>query len=586
MKSRRQTYQQSYFSRPLRIAAFLLGVAAACGSVEQVGSEDAAPPERDASAVLCETRCSPGATRCVGDGVAICETTQDGCTIWTEPTACGASAPYCSHGVCNEFCIDECADGETRCDGLQAVLACGQADGDECRDWLPATQCEDDRVCSNGACGSVCQDECTEGQTACFGSGVTTCGDLNQDGCTEWGPASACSTGLFCQDGECTSECEDECSVDVCSDPDTSHQECGQFDLDSCLELSPGRSCDSGDPCQIDTCAPGVGCLSEPKHCDTPPEGECVGANTLRVFHQIGRCDADGSCQYDSQDVVCPNCPSCDACEGVVCDQPPGQCFADTGVCSGGRCEYEPDDSLSCSDGNACTINECQGGQCVSTPKSCSSPPPPTCAGSHTRRTYSSSGVCDAATGNCSYTPVDSPCLYGCASGNCKSGPTIVREDFSSTSRWVREGGDSDGFWRSSNRLDNRDYPSNASGNPVVRAQDCDSTCYFKFNQSIDLRSFSRVTLSLLRYIDDDLDTGEYLSVQVFRQGKWRTKKKWGACTSGTSCYGGQDDDRWHREQIDLSDAAGHVVWLRVGVKASKANEVVEVDDIRLDAFQ
>ncbi|MGH7338008.1 MAG: hypothetical protein ACREI7_10540, partial [Myxococcota bacterium] len=111
----------------------------------------------------CGDWCTEGATACDGDRTVVCEQRDsDECFEWSAPTACPEDAPYCSLGECSATCIEECVDGESRCDGPDAVMMCGNGgDRDSCRDWQPPVPCRAEETCSNGRCAAVCADECT-----------------------------------------------------------------------------------------------------------------------------------------------------------------------------------------------------------------------------------------------------------------------------------------------------------------------------------------------------------------------------------------------------------------------------------------
>ncbi len=314
--------------------------------------------------------CTLGEIRCFGDAIARCERNgSDDCMRWDEPFPCPTDAPFCSLGQCRTQCIDECAEGEQRCDGPEGHQHCGDFDADPCREWSTTTACSEDQSCHAGTCiTGECRDQCTSGDRECRGNAIFTCGDLNDDGCSEWSPAVRCPAGESCQDGACQplDSCTDECTANECLS--TSLHECGQFDEDPCLDRSSGLSCTPIDLCLMGTCSPTMGCITSPaRTCDTPPEPTCIDANTLRIYDDVGECSAD-QCNYVSRDFTCANCPSCDGCVGVTCNTPPAA----------------------------------------------------TCLDESTRRTFAPSGTCEA--GDCTYTPIDTPCLRGCSAGRCVAG--------------------------------------------------------------------------------------------------------------------------------------------------------------------
>ncbi len=318
------------------------------------------------SRLPCGVWCSAGAAACEGDGIVVCEE-QDGCMRWGAPNACPSTAPFCSLGVCDASCVDECAEGERRCAGPRGFQECGQSDSDTCLEWLTTNACVEGESCSLGSCASACRDECVDGAVRCQDGGISSCADRDFDGCTEWGPTDACANGESCDAGACRpiGECTDECTADQCNE--TTLTRCGNFDLDRCLEASTGTSCLPTDGCRIGQCTTS-GCESVPRVCDDPPLSYCVDGSTLRVFESAGSC-SDGDCDYPFVDQACANCPACDACAGVACDSPPpASCsdpmtlrtYAAAGTCVGGTCSYAPTDTV-CSDA-------CQGGECICAP--------------------------------------------------------------------------------------------------------------------------------------------------------------------------------------------------------------------------
>lgn len=373
------------------------------------------------SRLPCGAWCLEGDTQCQGDGVVRCEQRDDDtCMEWSEPMRCTGETPSCSLGRCLPECVDECAEGESQCVGPGRMRRCGQTDSDPCLDWQPAVSCAGGESCIRGRCVQGCSDQCEAGARRCIGTGVSQCGDLNLDGCTEWGPPTPCGEGDSCEDGECVplDECTDECTGASCEDQ--TFIQCGQYDLDPCLERSAGTSCTPEDSCREGRCAPESGCESVPKVCMEPPESVCVDTDTLRVFDTTGSCTSDGSCDYTSREVDCPSCPDCDPCSGITCDSPPepATCYQPTGTCSEGSCSYTPDDGASCDDGDPCTEGDsCDGGSCTGTPVTCDTPPSDECVDADTLRTYELFGSCSE--GSCTYPSSDIGCSFGCEDGVC-----------------------------------------------------------------------------------------------------------------------------------------------------------------------
>lgn len=142
----------------------------AYGAIEVIPKRGA---EVDAAVVLadltCATECTPGETRCEGDGIATCVVV-DGCAVWGDAAACPTSTPFCSAGSCAATCIDECSTGSTTCDGTGAVRSCGNADSDTCLDWI-STACASGEHCAAGACvaDSACVPATCSAQVLTYG---------------------------------------------------------------------------------------------------------------------------------------------------------------------------------------------------------------------------------------------------------------------------------------------------------------------------------------------------------------------------------------------------------------------------------
>ena len=167
-------------------------------------------------------------------------------------------------------------------------------------------------------------------------------------------------------------------------------------------------ACSDGDPCTLDFCQPGVGCVfspfdgGPPVDCDdgnpcttgeTCALGKCVGGSPVycnddnwctddlcspvkgcvhtpvpgkscddgNLCNGVSVCDEQGFCQVEILPVVC------DSSGDLPCQK--NQCNKQTG-----ECEFKNMmEGMTCDDGDLCTTDKCFGGICVSTPpKSCS----------------------------------------------------------------------------------------------------------------------------------------------------------------------------------------------------------------------
>jgi hypothetical protein len=153
-------------------------------------------------------------------------------------------------------------------------------------------------------------------------------------------------------DFEPTDPCDDTsaCTTDTC-DPIT-----------GCVHTQ--IVCDDNDPCTTDTCNPQTGCVYTPVVCNDgnactddvcdPNTGMCVSTND-----NTNSCTDNNGCTLDvCIDGVCTSTPT------VICNDN-NQCTDDTCDPMTGMCVYTPDDTNTCSDGNACTAPDvCRGGVC------------------------------------------------------------------------------------------------------------------------------------------------------------------------------------------------------------------------------
>jgi hypothetical protein len=207
----------------------------------------------------------------------------------------------------------------------------------------------------------------------------------------------------------------------------------------SVMIMGGADSCDDGDACSIDACAPATSGADAQGCVHTAVV--CSGADQC---HEAGVCDpATGACSSPAKPDGTPcddgnACTQTDACEAgtctggtpVVCsaaDQchAAGVCDPATGVCS----RSTRPDGTPCDDGNACTQTDaCEAGTCTGgTPVVCSA-----------ADQCHAAGVCDPASGVCSRSakPDGTPCDDGnactqtdaCQAGVCMGGDPVVCE--------------------------------------------------------------------------------------------------------------------------------------------------------------
>ena len=157
-------------------------------------------------------------------------------------------------------------------------------------------------------------------------------------------------------------------------------------------------SCEGLGPCTVASCDPDVGCVYEPVEAPCDDDNPCT---------QGDACE-DGSCEGGENFCGCETDKDCldwgDPCEDpwvcvdegcqpaddgpVVCDDG-NDCTTES--CEDGECVFEPDEGASCDDGEPCTWDdECVEGSCEGTPADCDDGNPCT-----------DGDVCSPETGEC-----------------------------------------------------------------------------------------------------------------------------------------------------------------------------------------
>jgi len=201
----------------------------ASSSVMLVGGE-LRPVSVELTGISCGDICELGSVRCMGDGVTTCEVTSDGCLAWGPVTACPIDEPFCSSGECAATCTDECAVGETACDGSLADKTCGNFDGDSCREWSTPTACGNGETCTGTSCStSGCEVD------GCAPPAAPVCTDMSNVRVTLPGTCEASGTCSYetedhtcqvfgCTNGKCSCDCNAayQCCLDVSSPEDDS----------------------------------------------------------------------------------------------------------------------------------------------------------------------------------------------------------------------------------------------------------------------------------------------------------------------------------------------------------------------------
>lgn len=174
--------------------------------------------------------------------------------------------------------------------------------------------------------------------------------------------------------------------------------------------------------------------------CVAPPDDLCrPGTNTLVLYRWQGTCVHE-KCVYEVEGEVaceqgCVNgACAADPCQGMSCTTPdPPSCESSTS-----RRSYRSPGTCSVKDGVGACVYEvarencefgCSAGACLPDPcaaLACNTPDPPSCAADgHTRLTYPSPGICSAVGGlaSCRYIAQGEWCQWGCKNGVCVTDP-------------------------------------------------------------------------------------------------------------------------------------------------------------------
>ncbi len=152
--------------------------------------------------------------------------------------------------------------------------------------------------------------------------------------------------------------------------------------------------------------------------------------------------------------------------------------------------------------------------------------------------------------------------------GNIGGGQTVFSETFPNLNDWTVSGA-----WSTpSSMTDAASYPSSGSGNRVARASNC-SGCSITVASPINLSSYPSATLELLRFVDDALDSGDYLKVEAYNGSSWVTLSNWAGNV--------HDDDTWRSETFDLASYRSSGFKVRFVAK-SGSSEYVQVDDVKI----
>ena len=164
------------------------------------------------AAVSCQDACQAQTSRCEGELVSSCRRGPEGCLVFGPAKDCPGGTS-CQGGDCvaQTMCEDECIRDERLCSPDGSPRVCRDGDGDGCVEFVTEAPCAASSPCRAGQCVSAnaCQDQCARGQSACDGAQIKTCRDTNGDGCVEFDSPQACPTpGQLCVQSASGAACQ------------------------------------------------------------------------------------------------------------------------------------------------------------------------------------------------------------------------------------------------------------------------------------------------------------------------------------------------------------------------------------------
>jgi hypothetical protein len=299
----------------------------------------------------------------------------------------------------NLYCADNCQ-----------MMAVGQCVDGECQ-TVEQEMFECSTGCLHGAC--LPQSEC-ELDLQCVQSGGDFC-SLSNTFVTFYGTGE-------CLDGQCVGEFQELECVGNCS-------------LGECLECYSDQDCADEYSCTTDHCVAGVcvyeqqeDCCESNQDCEQTNYFDCMGS-TWAHYGNTGNC-VNNVCETFSSGVICEF-----GCNQYGCVQPP-ECFNNTG----------------CEDGNPCTQNLCNAGECLdpqpilgccNSDEQCGQGGGCGCVGN----TWTCSGSTGSCVDNaCEVATEQTFCENGCGDAGCEQAPACLTDwdckDFNACTDDVCSGGE------------------------------------------------------------------------------------------------------------------------------------------------
>ena len=165
-------------------------------------------------------------------------------------------------------------------------------------------------------------------------------------------------------------------------------------------------------------------------------------------------------------------------------------------------------------------------------------------------------------------TPTLTPTSLPTTPGSASMG--MFSDDFESgLTKWTASS-----EWQADTFDERKNPPAHNSANNVAEADNCDVECTLTMTTSLDMADATNPVLEFWRYVDNSLDTGEYLKVEVTQNGNtWTQLDLWNP-------ENGDDDDTWHKETYDLTSYQSSTFQMRFAALMSSSTEDVGIDNV------
>ncbi|MFU8802305.1 MAG: LamG-like jellyroll fold domain-containing protein, partial [Bradymonadaceae bacterium] len=271
--------------------------------------------------------------------VNTCDINRD-CQTTDAPTGTSCEDGYCNAGECEE-CTN---DAHCPNDGNACTMGVCDLTSWTCTmaDTAPGTTCPEG-YCYGGECFECFDDaHCPDDGNACTVSACNLTTNLCET--TDVPTSTSCGAG-YCEAGEChecteSTHCADD--GDRCTDMECNANTCEGVDNATC-ECRLDSQCDDLDSCTQNLCDDG-NCVHPPTGACCEVDGDCDDSNACTV----NLCQ-DGLCTYPAS----THCDDLDRCTSNICNPDGSSSNPETGEC----CTTD----AGCGDGNACTVNTCDG---------------------------------------------------------------------------------------------------------------------------------------------------------------------------------------------------------------------------------